>query len=98
MNRNLKYNELWNIIHCLDFTSSSFQLNILYNIFEELRKETNEKCSCYSDANNILNNLLHNNIDNFNYITNKKLFFKIFHNEVNLKLNKDIYDIHNNNI
>ena len=86
------YHLMWDIIHSFHKEDSNIQI-ILFTGILKMFSRLKINCSCATSAIEIFQGLTSGNLNNFLNFKNKKLFWIIFHNYVNLKLKKDIFKI-----
>ena len=87
------FNELWHLIHSCANSKTSTHNEIL-ETFEYVLTNLGS-CDCKQDASWLFMSMLNNDIQNFfklNIPNGTKAFFHHFHNSVNLKLCKPVFE------
>ena len=72
-------------------SSSGSSNMIVQPELQNLSSHLKPPCFCRNNAEKILFGLLNNNMENIKQIDDIAGFFRVFHNEINLKLDKEIF-------
>ena len=85
---------LWQIIHEFHIEESRIQMILFFLIVLYLNKQAKQtkNCNCGYSAFQIFFGLINDDINTFHKLTNKKEFWKLFHNLINIKLGKRVFN------
>jgi len=83
---------LWEIIHSMHKENANTQL-LYFNRILKILKKISINCSCDTDALEIFKGITRDELDNFINLSASEFqdFWIFFHNQINEKLNKDIF-------
>jgi len=82
-----KYHQCWSIIHNMHKDSGIVQFHFFKKILNLL-----EKCNCSEDGFLLFYGLINNDLEIFFNIRNFRAFWLTYHNFINIKLGKKVFD------